>query len=915
MIDKSRQSLLAVRIVYLVTAIFLVALAFFVCFQITNMIDSTNRVNHSNQVIQSLNKIEKSVIETGSNQKSYLLTGDSAVLTKRNLGFTTISNELNLVDSLTTDNAEQNENVKTLRKLIQEKLWNLVMMSRTYQPKQISPAFKLNLTDGFRQMENLMKEINKMTALENKRVEQRIKQYTHLSRTTPILNMVLSIGAVLILLISYFRLAKTLELSQRLKMKVEKSNKELKAKTQELKEGTERFLKIFDNSPVAMTFSEIETNHVMYANNLFYTLFGYSKEEVIGRTTEELNLISEEENARLIPIILGYLDENRSIEELKALSAEERANLLLTLKEKMLKNGFEILYTRKNGETFFAIVFVEVINIGNKKYSITTYQDITERKEAQKQLAEEKAFAETVIENDPAMLAVYDTNLMVIVWNKKSEEFTGVKKEEILGKYLFSIFPEYNNEQWLTKYNSVLNDGKSVHCPRFEAKRKKGCMESWLIPLKNTEHQIIGVLGITRDITETVEMAAACELKNAELEKINNDLNRTTVTLQKSEERYQQMVAQIKDYAILFLKNDGSIENWNEGVERIKGYNADEVIGKNFSMFYTEEDKKNNLPEELLSRAAKEGDSIHEGWRVRKNGSKFWANTVITAVRDTKNNLTGFSKVTRDLTYKKIAEDKILVAYQLLERNNVKLQKINKELESVNYISSHDLQEPLRQIQVFASRISEIENKNLSSDGKLYFEKLNNAANRMQNLIADLLTYSRSKTEGSKFKTTKLNEIINQVTEEFAETIEEKHAIIETDELGEANVIPFQFRQMMYNLIGNSLKFCKPDIPPHIKIKNEKIKSSQVPGTDPKSEAEFHHISVTDNGIGFEPQYKNRIFEVFQRLHSKQKIAGTGIGLAIVKNIVDNHHGVIEATGKPNEGATFDIYIPISQTP
>jgi light-regulated signal transduction histidine kinase (bacteriophytochrome) len=248
-----------------------------------------------------------------------------------------------------------------------------------------------------------------------------------------------------------------------------------------------------------------------------------------------------------------------------------------------------------------------------------------------------------------------------------------------------------------------------------------------------------------------------------------------------------------------------------------------------------------------------------------------------------------------------------------LEIKNAELQATNKELESFNYISSHDLQEPLRQIQIFSSRISDVEQQNLSDAGKTYFDKLNSAAKRMQNLITDLLIYSRTKTGEIKFKTINLNHIINEVTEELAEIISEKHATVEVTELGDANVIPFQFRQMMFNLIGNALKFAKPDTPPHIIIKNEKIKSNQVSSANPAIETEFYHISITDNGIGFEPQYKDRIFGVFQRLHDKQKSAGTGIGLAIVKNIVENHKGIITATGELNKGATFDIYIPANQ--
>ena len=182
--------------------------------------------------------------------------------------------------------------------------------------------------------------------------------------------------------------------------------------------------------------------------------------------------------------------------------------------------------------------------------------------------------------------------------------------------------------------------------------------------------------------------------------------------------------------------------------------------------------------------------------------------------------------------------------------------------------------------------------------------------NRMQTLIADLLAYSRTKTEERKFEITDLNIIVEQVKTELKETIDEKNATIESGEMCDANIIPFQFRQLMHNIIGNSLKFSTPDISPHIKISSCNITYSKLNNAKLTLGKEYCHISITDNGIGFEPQYKDRIFEVFQRLQDKQKINGTGIGLAIVKKIVENHNGIITATSQLNEGATFDIYIP-----
>ena len=231
-------------------------------------------------------------------------------------------------------------------------------------------------------------------------------------------------------------------------------------------------------------------------------------------------------------------------------------------------------------------------------------------------------------------------------------------------------------------------------------------------------------------------------------------------------------------------------------------------------------------------------------------------------------------------------------------------------MESFTYISSHDLQEPLRKIQIFATRLIADESKNLSDKGKEYVLRMQYAANRMQVLITDLLAYSRTTTSERKFEKSDLNAIIESVKKDFAETIAEKKAIINVNEMCDADIIPFQFRQLMHNIIGNALKFSKPDLPPQILIKSRIIKGSKVHNQKLLSEEEYCHITVTDNGIGFEPQYKDHIFELFKRLHDKEKITGTGIGLTIVKKIAENHNGVVTATSELNKGATFDIYIP-----
>ena len=245
-----------------------------------------------------------------------------------------------------------------------------------------------------------------------------------------------------------------------------------------------------------------------------------------------------------------------------------------------------------------------------------------------------------------------------------------------------------------------------------------------------------------------------------------------------------------------------------------------------------------------------------------------------------------------------------------LVQKNIELEKMNKELQSFAYISSHDLQEPLRKIQTFSTQIIEKEFHNLSEPGKDKFQRMQNAAKKMQTLIEDLLLYSRTNNAERKFEKTDLNRIVEEVKEDLKEELLQKHATIEATEMCEVNIIPFQFRQLMNNLISNSLKFSNAIHPPHIKIKSEIDEGINLKNEKLTKKIKYCHISISDNGIGFDPQYRERIFEVFQRLHGENQYIGTGIGLAIVKKIVENHNGIITAKGELNKGATFDIYFP-----
>jgi signal transduction histidine kinase len=269
--------------------------------------------------------------------------------------------------------------------------------------------------------------------------------------------------------------------------------------------------------------------------------------------------------------------------------------------------------------------------------------------------------------------------------------------------------------------------------------------------------------------------------------------------------------------------------------------------------------------------------------------------------------------ITKQNQFQKQLEKQVKDRTKELAQNILDLNKMNKELQSFAYISSHDLQEPLRKIQTFVTRILEKEYENLSESGKDYLKRMKNAAERMQALIDDLLAYSRTHTLEKDFKVVSVSEIIDEIVRDLKEEIEHKDAVIVKGKMCNVSVIPFQFRQLFYNLISNSLKFSKKDVPPIINISSKPVKGATLSIDNINKDAIYCHIVFEDNGIGFEEEYNEKIFELFQRLYGKKEYEGTGIGLAIVKRIVENHNGIVTANGVEGKGATFNIYIPLGE--
>lgn len=245
-----------------------------------------------------------------------------------------------------------------------------------------------------------------------------------------------------------------------------------------------------------------------------------------------------------------------------------------------------------------------------------------------------------------------------------------------------------------------------------------------------------------------------------------------------------------------------------------------------------------------------------------------------------------------------------------LEENNKELKYINTELEAFNNIVSHDLQEPLRKIQMFISRLEEKELNLLSQQGKDYFSKICLTANRMQTLLIDLVNYSRTVKGDKVFVDTNLNKVLEEIQQDLSSNIEDKKAIITIGNLPTIKAIPFQVKQLFINLISNALKYSKEDTLPTISITSNKITDVEMHDYKIANKNDYYKIVISDNGIGFKQEFADKIFLLFKRLETDPKYAGTGLGLAICSRIVENHKGFIKVKAKPNIGAKFYVFMP-----
>jgi len=463
----------------------------------------------------------------------------------------------------------------------------------------------------------------------------------------------------------------------------------------------------------------------------------------------------------------------------------------------------------------------------------------------------------------------------VASWNQGAERIKGYLPAEIIGKHFSAFYPQADKDAGKPAYELHV----AAEIGRFED-------EGWRIRKDGTRFWASVV--ITRIIDENGRLIG--------FGKITRDLTERRL----AEQRYRLLIEGVSDYAIYSLDRNGIITSWNAGAQRIKGYNEFEILGKHFSTFYTPEDAAAGLPDKVLRTAAETGHFEGEGWRVRKDGTRFWSSVVVTPIRNDQGEHIGFSKITRDVTDRKLLLDQIQKHAEELELRIAEREQTNAELEAFSYSVSHDLRAPLRAIEGFTQAFIEDYGEQVPAAGLEYLREVTSAANRMNQLVQDLLNFSRLSRIHLEMFPIEISHAARLAVRQL--TADSK--FVEFQNLEGLRVVAHEptLVQALNNLISNALKFHGPNAAPRVCVSAER-KDGRI------------QISVRDNGIGIASEHLDRIFQVFERLHGQDEFPGTGIGLAIVKRGVQRMGGEIGVDSQPGAGSRFWIELPEATVP
>jgi len=552
--------------------------------------------------------------------------------------------------------------------------------------------------------------------------------------------------------------------------------------------------------------------------------------------------------------------------------------------------------------------------------AVITFIDISRMKELDNII---KAVFNSSISVIMAFKTIYNQEKEVVdfKWiaaNNEADKFLQKQNDEYIGKSLKEKYPELLRKGIFEKLVQVVKDG---HPFRKELQLVKDGVMQWyeitatqmpdglVITLTNINEKKLAEEKFAENYNELVKVKENYQNLNIALEE--KVLERTD-KLTKGVEEFK-FVTDFMPQMVWATKPDGYHDFFNKRWYDYTGLTYEQTKDKGWSLVLHPDDMERTWS--VWDHSLRTGETYEIEYRMRRHDGEYrWFLARAIPLRNKKGSIEKWFGTCTDIHDQKMASDileqKVKERTEELQKTNVELEASNNELLQFASVASHDLKEPLRKIHMFSNLIKDRYLANMDGAGE-YMDRIINASARMTKLINDLLTFTRLSVN-SHFEYSSLNRIVDEVMSDLELSISEKHAIIEVTDLPKADVISGQLRQVFQNIISNSLKFSKKDEKPRIRIKGEKVDRCAFDAS-PSEDGEYCMITIKDNGIGFDNQYSDKIFTIFQRLHPREKYDGTGIGLAITKKIIEKHNGIISAESAENEGAKFIIVLPLKQ--
>jgi len=492
------------------------------------------------------------------------------------------------------------------------------------------------------------------------------------------------------------------------------------------------------------------------------------------------------------------------------------------------------------------------------------------------------------VQQTPLGVIEWDTDFRVTDWNPAAERIFGYSREEALGKHpaglilpqevravIDEIWQQLLEQRGGTRStnDNVTKDGRLIHCEWYNT------------PLIDESGNVVAVASLVQDVTDKVRAENALKQSQQMLRQVLDTIP-VQVYWKDQEMRYLGCNASFAEHAGL------------DAVDEVVGLSDDDCPWAESSADIKDVDHR------VISTGVSQ--IAFDQQITDLSGNLRWLRTSKIPLRNSRQDIIGLLGIDEDITHRKTYERRLRNYTALLKQSN-------RELQDFAFVASHDLQEPLRKVVVFGDRLRKLLGGVMDDNADDYLRRMQSAASRMQNLINDLLAYSRIATNGRAFSPTDLSEVLRGVLGDLEIAIRESGANIEAEVLPVVDADPMQMRQLLQNLLSNSMKFRKPNRPLNIKISSEMSSTDPDLDSDDEATGAVVRLVVEDNGIGFDPKYAEKIFIVFQRLQGRDTHAGTGIGLSICRRIVDRHGGRISAESRPGEGARFIVRLPLSQ--